>query len=66
MVEEQKMRDKIAVLDREYNQIKVDIVELTHDKIFDQLQVQRLKKRKLNLKDQITYLRTSLCDDIIA
>ncbi|HEY2356398.1 MAG TPA: DUF465 domain-containing protein [Phenylobacterium sp.] len=33
---------------------------------FDQLQLQRLKKRKLGLKDQITRLESQLIPDIIA
>jgi hypothetical protein len=33
---------------------------------FDQLQLQRLKKRKLGLKDQILRLESQLIPDIIA
>jgi len=33
---------------------------------FDQLQLQRLKKRKLLLKDQISQLESELLPDIIA
>ena len=33
---------------------------------FDQLQIQRLKKRKLGLKDQISKLESRLLPDIIA
>jgi hypothetical protein len=33
---------------------------------FDQLQIQRLKKRKLMLKDQILQLESELLPDIIA
>jgi hypothetical protein len=33
---------------------------------FNQLQIQRLKKRKLVLKDQITKLESQLLPDIIA
>jgi hypothetical protein len=33
---------------------------------FDQLQLQRLKKRKLGLKDQILRLQSQLIPDIIA
>lgn len=66
MVEEQKVRAKLIILDQEYHQIKSHIDTLTKERMFDQLLVQRLKKRKLQLKDQITYLRESLCDDIIA
>ena len=32
----------------------------------DQLQIQRLKKRKLSLKDRIAYLEDQLTPDIIA
>jgi hypothetical protein len=32
----------------------------------DQLQIQRLKKRKLALKDRITFLEDQLTPDIIA
>ncbi len=66
MVEEEKIRNKVKELDQEYHQVKGRIEQLTDQSVFDQLLVQRLKKRKLQLKDQITYLRQSLCDDIIA
>lgn len=33
---------------------------------FDQIQVQRLKKRKLRIKDQIAKIRSELLPDIIA
>ena len=66
MVEEQKLRTKLTVLDQEYNQVKSHIDTLVKERGFDQLLVQRLKRRKLQLKDQITFLRESLCDDIIA
>ncbi len=32
----------------------------------DQLQIQRLKKRKLKLKDEVTWLESRLLPDIIA
>lgn len=34
--------------------------------LLDQLQLQRLKKRKLKLKDEITWLESRLLPDIIA
>jgi len=44
-----------------------DVIErLGDDKPFDQLQLQRLKKRKLALKDGITKLRSRILPDIIA
>ena len=44
-----------------------DVIErLSDDQPFDQLQIKRLKKRKLILKDEIIKLRTKLLPDIIA
>jgi hypothetical protein len=42
------------------------IGRLVIDRTQDQLQLQRLKKRKLLLKDQIQRLRARLIPDIIA
>jgi hypothetical protein len=42
------------------------IGRLCDDKPFDQLKLQRLKKRKLALKDEITKLRSRILPDIIA
>jgi hypothetical protein len=44
-----------------------DVIERVTEQVpFDQLQVQRLKKRKLNLKDQIIKIESQLLPDIIA
>lgn len=44
-----------------------DVIERLSDEVpFDQLQVKRLKKRKLQLKDQIRQLEGLLLPDIIA
>lgn len=44
-----------------------DVIEhLSETRPFDQLQIQRLKKRKLSLKDQISRLESRLVPDIIA
>jgi hypothetical protein len=44
-----------------------DVIERVTEQVpFDQLQVQRLKKRKLNLKDQMTKIESQLLPDIIA
>ncbi|HJN24738.1 MAG TPA: DUF465 domain-containing protein [Rhodospirillales bacterium] len=39
---------------------------LTEDSGFNQIQVQRLKKRKLSIKDQISSLENQILPDIIA
>jgi hypothetical protein len=44
-----------------------DVIDRLIEKApFDQLQLQRLKKRKLGLKDQILRLESQLIPDIIA
>jgi hypothetical protein len=42
------------------------IARITDEQPFDQLQVQRLKKRKLGLKDEILLIENELLPDIIA
>ena len=42
------------------------IARITEDAPFNQLQVQRLKTRKLQLKDQIAKIESLLLPDIIA
>ena len=42
------------------------IARIAEDAPFDQLQIQRLKKRKLQLKDQMAKVESLLLPDIIA
>jgi hypothetical protein len=42
------------------------IARLAHDPVQDQLQLRRLKKKKLLLKDLIARLRDRLIPDIVA
>ena len=63
--EEQALRVKLAALREEHRDLDVAIAALT-DVAADQLQMTRLKKRKLQLKDQIARLEDSLLPDIIA
>ena len=42
------------------------IARITEEAPFDQLQIQRLKKRKLQIKDQMTKIESLLLPDIIA
>ena len=53
-------------LESEHHDLDDVIERLGDDKPFDQLQLQRLKKRKLALKDGITKLRSRILPDIIA
>ena len=42
------------------------ISSMTEDGSYNQLQIQRLKRRKLALKDQIAHIENNLLPDIIA
>ena len=53
-------------LESEHRDLDDVIGRLGDDKPFDQLKLQRLKKRKLALKDEITKLRSQILSDIIA
>ena len=60
------MRERLHILEVEHHDLDDVIVRLAADPTQDQLQLRRLKKRKLFLKDQISRLRTRLIPDIIA
>ena len=53
-------------LESEHRDLDDVIERLGDDKPFDQLKLQRLKKRKLALRDEITQLRSRILPDIIA
>ena len=57
---------RMQALEVEHHDLDDVIVRLALDPGQDRLQLQRLKKRKLLLKDQIARLRTRLIPDIIA
>lgn len=62
----EELRRELQTLLSEHRDLD-DLIERISDAVpFDQLQVQRLKKRKLILKDQITRLQALLLPDIIA
>ncbi|MBI1208930.1 MAG: DUF465 domain-containing protein [Azospirillum sp.] len=66
-MDEQKMiQSKLAVLRCEHRDLDDVIARIADQAPFDQLQLKRLKKRKLVLKDQITWLESRLLPDIIA
>lgn len=57
---------QIQQLESEHRDLDDVIERLSEDKPFDQLRLQRLKKRKLVLKDEIIKLRSQILPDIIA
>ena len=60
------IRAKLEALRSEHRDLDEVIDRLVEKPPFDQLQLQRLKKRKLGLKDQIIKLESRLIPDIIA
>ena len=68
LTEEEKaqIRERLHALEIEHHDLDDVIARLSADPRQDQLQLQRLKKRKLILKDQIQRLRARLIPDIIA
>ena len=64
--EKAQIRQRLQALEIEHHDLDDVIDRLAIDPGQDRLQLQRLKKRKLLLKDQIAKLRTRLIPDIIA
>ncbi len=64
--EEQALRATLVTLVQEHRDLDTAILALADARPLDQLQLSRLKKRKLQLKDQITRLEDELLPNIIA
>jgi hypothetical protein len=60
------MHRKLAELKTEHRDLDEIIARVESIGPFDQIRIQRLKKRKLVLKDQIMRLESQLLPDIIA
>lgn len=65
-MDEEALEEKLADLKREHKDLDEIIERLQSTKPVDFLQLQRLKKRKLHLKDQIQKVESELLPDIIA
>ncbi len=63
---EEGLRARLLALQTEHRDLDDIINRLTETAPFDQLQMVRLKKRKLILKDEIIRLQSRLLPDIIA
>ena len=57
---------QLATLESEHRDLDDVIARLGEDLPFDQLKLQRLKKRKLILKDEMAKIRSQILPDIIA
>jgi hypothetical protein len=66
MVDDYQIREEIDTLQGEHQNLDKMIDEITDPSGVNQLQVRRLKKRKLWLKDRISQLMCEIEPDIIA
>jgi hypothetical protein len=66
MNDDQTIQRRLIELDVEHRDLDAVIDMLTLDGHHDQLQLRRLKKRKLQLKDHITLLKMQLVPDVPA
>jgi hypothetical protein len=64
--EQQAIRDHLERLREEHRDLDAAIEALTRAGAIDQLQLQRLKKRKLALRDRLYALEDESTPDIIA
>lgn len=60
------LRGELARLQQEHRDLDTAIEALIEAPSHDQIQVQRLKKRKLILRDRISFIEDQLTPDIIA
>ena len=60
------IQNQIAMMESEHRDLDSVIKQLGKVLPFDQLKLQRLKKRKLFLRDEIAKLRSRILPDIIA
>jgi hypothetical protein len=64
--EREVLMARIVALESEHRDLDDVIARITGEGTYDQLQMQRLKKRKLSLRDQIQQHRSKLIPDDIA
>ena len=64
--EEGELREQLARLQQEHRDLDAAIAALAASPGSDLIQVQRLKKRKLSLRDKIRRIEDQLTPDIIA
>jgi hypothetical protein len=62
----EEIRTLLEGLRLEHSDLDQAINHLVHDPSFEELKVKRLKKRRLQLKDEISRLKNKLIPDILA
>ena len=60
------LNDKLKEFEQEHRDLDEILIQLQEKKTVNFLQIQRLKKRKLILKDKIIFIKNKIEPDIIA
>lgn len=66
MADDEEIRAKLAQKREEHRDLDAMLDRIAESSTVDELQLRRLKKRKLQLKDEISILEGMLIPDIIA
>ena len=66
MIEQEILQEKLTELRQEHRDLDDAIDRMMRTQPVDFIQIQRLKKRKLTLKDMISKMESDLVPDIIA
>jgi len=61
-----QIRKRILELKLEHRDLNQLIEQLVRDPVFEELHIKRLKKRKLQVKDELARLEDKLIPDILA
>ncbi len=64
--DEKALRAELSRLQQDHRDLDAAIAALEHAPSPDLLQIQRLKKRKLSLRDRLAFVEDQLTPDIIA
>ena len=64
--EQNKIKAKINELRKLHSELDIEISKIVKVIPLDQVMLQRIKKKKLKLKDEISKLRSHILPDIIA
>lgn len=65
-MDEEELKLAVSEMREEHRDLDDSIMALVAGSVHDQLQIQRLKRKKLMLKDEIAKLEDRLLPDIIA
>lgn len=66
MSQQDELNERLEALKAEHRDLDDAILALSQRAVPDMIQIQRLKKRKLALRDEIMLLESNLVPDIIA